>query len=218
MSHTFLKVLREDERFEKVSITEPQTIVPYCKELSEWREDYDNPPEALTIQDEFIFVTNLMGWLLRVKLKQPWRKYIYYIGGKHHYFILHFANQWAGNPFELLYKNPPGGLKGYAKTARIFREEILRFVDSGYNQELKPENIPIDFEKFIKSHGNKTKRKFWRLILVYQKNVDGEMDLGGNKFSRDLVKTTRLSDWKMGFEHFFETPSEQSLNEDCSYA
>lgn len=98
-THQFLSAITRCEDFERVVISEPLTIVPYA--LEGQHPDYNVPTEDLTIQDEVAFTIRLGNWLNIVKRKQPKRKYIYYIGGTHHYFVLKQTLEKARKPFKL---------------------------------------------------------------------------------------------------------------------
>jgi len=97
MTHNFFKAIRENNWFEKVILSEPLTIIPYEKEMHPLRPDYNLPAKDLSIQSERIFINQLALWLLRVKMNQSNREYVYYCGSLHHFFILHFANLIANS-------------------------------------------------------------------------------------------------------------------------
>ncbi|MBD3212943.1 MAG: hypothetical protein GF311_10075 [Candidatus Lokiarchaeota archaeon] len=106
-------------------LSEPLTIIPYTLEMHKLRPDYNLPASDLFIQSERVFVNQFALWLLKVKVAQPLRKYIFYVGATHHYFILHFANIVAGSPFELIYEISPRGLATYIVTAKKMEKEII---------------------------------------------------------------------------------------------
>lgn len=164
-THQFLSAITRCEDFEKVVISEPLTIVPYA--LEGQHPDYNVPTEDLTIQDEAEFTIRLANWLNIVKRKQPNRKYIYYIGGTHHYFILKQALERARKPFKLIYEIPAGGVKGYSDSAKYFKDAVLNLENKG----IKPELKPVSLEKHIKARGRYTNRKFWEYINVI-KNIN----------------------------------------------
>jgi predicted RNA-binding protein len=164
-THQFLSAITRCDDFERVVASEPLTIVPYA--LEGQHPDYNVPPDDLTIQDEAEFTIRLANWLNIVKRKQPRRKYIYYIGGTHHYFILQQANEKARKPFKIIYEIPEGGVKGYSSSAKHFKEVITNLEEKGVKPELKP----VSLEKHIKSRGRYTNRKFWEYITVI-KNIN----------------------------------------------
>jgi hypothetical protein len=163
-THQLMSSVTRCELFEKVVLSEPCTIIPYA--LEGQHPDYNIPPEDLTIQDEQEFVIRLAFWLILVKNKQPKRKFVYYIGGTHHYFILKLANLKAKNPFKIIYKIPKGGTKNYSPESRTFKEEIMNHLNNG----IIPEMIPVSLKKHINSRGRYTNRKFWESINVI-KNI-----------------------------------------------
>ncbi|HDZ18865.1 MAG TPA: hypothetical protein ENI29_11610 [bacterium] len=64
--------------------------------MHEIRPDYSLPASDLSIQSERRFLNQLALWLLKVKMFQPERKYVYYCGSTHHYFILNWSNIICG--------------------------------------------------------------------------------------------------------------------------
>ena len=162
-THQFLSAITRCEDFERVVLSEPLTIVPYA--LEGQHPDYNVPPEDLTIQDEAEFTIRLANWLNIVKRKQPKRKYIYYIGGTHHYFILRQALERARKPFKLIYEVPEGGVKGYSSSAKNFQEVVFDLENKG----IKPELKPVSLDKHIKARGRYTNRKFWEYITVIKR-------------------------------------------------
>ena len=87
-THNLMKAVRSDDHLEKVIISEPLTIIPYEIEMHPLRPDYNLPARDLSIQSEFTFQIRLGFWLSKLKRRQPERKFIYYVGATHHYFIL----------------------------------------------------------------------------------------------------------------------------------
>ena len=145
-THQFLSAITRCDDFEKVVISEPLTIVPYA--LEGQHPDYNVPTEDLTIQDEAEFTIRLANWLNIVKRKQPKRKYIYYIGGTHHYFILKQALERARKPFKLIYEIPEGGVKDYSTSAKYFKEIVLNVE----NLDQLLETIRTDLVSFVEQH------------------------------------------------------------------
>ena len=119
----------------------------------------------MTIQDEAEFTIRLANWLNIVKRKQPKRKYLYYIGGTHHYFILKQALERARKPFKIIYEIPKGGVKDYSTSAKYFKDVVLNLENYG----IKPELKPVSLENHIKARGRYTNRKFWEYISVIKK-------------------------------------------------
>ena len=159
-THQFLSSITRCEDFERVVLSEPLTIVPYA--LEGQHPDYNVPPEDLTIQDEAEFTIRLANWLNIVKRKQPKRKYIYYIGGTHHYFILRQALERSRKPFKLIYEVPEGVVKGYSSSAKLFKEVVFNLERDGIRPNLKE----ISLEKHIKARGRYSNRKFWQYIQI----------------------------------------------------
>lgn len=173
-THQFLSAITRCEDFEKVVISEPLTIVPYA--LEGQHPDYDVSTEDLTIQDEIAFITRLANWLNIVKRKQPNRKYVYYIGGAHHYFIIRQALKEARYPFKLIYEVPESGVTGYSASARGFKEVILNLE----NHRIKPELMKSkELKSFLKKFRDlkpkkeeESKQTRFDLDLNLKENID----------------------------------------------
>jgi hypothetical protein len=129
-SHQFMKAIREDPQNECIILSEPCTIIPYCMEKSPMRPDYNLPVDFLSVQSEFIFIDRVSAYLLKLKRMDPERQFIYYFGGAHHYFILHYANLLAADPrsgetpFQILFRVPERGTATFAKESTDFMTQI----------------------------------------------------------------------------------------------
>jgi len=189
-THQLLSAVTRCELFERVVLSEPCTIVPYA--LESQHPDYNIPPEDLTIQDEQEFVIRLESWLKDIKIKQPKRKYIYYIGGAHHYFILTLANIRARKPFKVIYRIPKGGTRNYGPAANEFREEILALERNG----TRPFQRPVSFDNFIKARGRYTNRKFWESVNVIQNSARSKLH---PVFTREQLPIATREEYREGF-------------------
>lgn len=151
-SHQFMKAIRDDPENEKIILSEPLTLIPYDRSNEMWeshplRPDYNLPVECLSVQGEFIFIERLALYLSKLKQIQKWREYIYYFGGAHHFFILHFANKLAGMPFEIIFKVPERGTIDYTKDSNQFMEEIREMERSGIYNIPKPLSLEGELHK-----------------------------------------------------------------------
>jgi hypothetical protein len=167
-----MSAVTRNPAFEKIILSEPCTIIPYAMEDSEHRPDYNLPPEDLSIQCEQTFIHQVSMYLMRLKLAQPERANIYYLGGAHHFFILHFANKLAGNLFKIIYNVPERGLVDYAKAAKEFVLTIEK-AEKGEPIDLRP----MSLEAHVKKRGRYTNLKFWRSILMSQKGEQSKVDV-----------------------------------------
>lgn len=173
VSHQFLSAITRNSNFERVILSEPLTIIPYELEGHILRPDYNLPPDELSIQSEWIFMRQLALWLLRVKTVQPSRDYIYYVGAKHHYFILKYSNAIAGSPFKIIYKIPKRGILGYSKAAQEFVLEINNLEENN----ILPILPEINLEDYLNCRGRYTNKKFWHYILLLQKDERTKLDV-----------------------------------------
>jgi len=163
-THQFLSEITRNSHYEQVILSEPLTIIPYSLEHHPLRPDYNLPPDFLSIQSEFIFTRQVALVLATLHMKQPLRQRIYYVGGRHHYFILHHANIMIGSPFQIIFRIPPRGICDFAPTAR----EFVNVIDQCEAGEIIPPMEEISLEKYLKSRGRYTHKAFWRQILVMQ--------------------------------------------------
>jgi len=203
-THQFLSAITRCEDFEKVVISEPLTIVPYA--LEGQHPDYNVPTEDLTIQDEVAFTIRLANWLNIVKRKQPKRKYIYYIGGTHHYFVLKQTLEKARKPFKLIYEIPEGGVKGYASAAKSFKEVVMNLE----NKNIKPKLKPVSLEKFLNSRGRYTNRKYWEYIKVIKKI---SLSKKNPVFQSEKMPVAKKSQCSEGFSELYATNVIQRMKE-----
>lgn len=192
-SHQLLSRITRNECFERVILSEPCTIIPYRYEGHPNRPDYNLPVSELSIQSERIFINQLALWLMRVKLAQPWRKYIYYVGATHHYLILKYGNLVAGNPFKIIYVVPKNGLRDYAKAARQLESMIYSIED----RHIEPELEPVDEEKWLASRGRYTNRRFWKEIITWHKEHSNQ------DFIEESIKVGDKQDWEQGFSQIY---------------
>jgi predicted RNA-binding protein len=116
-THCYLSPITRDDRFEKIIISEPQSVIPYS--LEQFCPNYDYPPEALTAKDRWQFVRRLGIFLNKLKETNPKRQNVYHIGGKHHFEILKDAVQ-INHTFHVIPKIPERGIRDYNESAREF--------------------------------------------------------------------------------------------------
>jgi len=199
-----MKAIRCDENFEKVIISEPLTIIPYEIEMHPLRSDYNLPAKDLSIQSEFAFQTRLGFWLSKLKRRQPERKYIYYLGATHHYFILFWANAMADYPFTIIHEIPPCGIRDYARSAEKLRDIIYELEDVDIIPLLKQPN----FDQWIKKIGGYSNRKFWESIQLLQKAV--AIPNSRADFSMESIKVTSIENFREGFETIYQILLEES--------
>jgi len=163
-SHEIMSVITRNPKYCKIILSEPLSLIPYDLEANPLRKDYNLPPNYLAVQSEFIFINNIALYLARLKLAQPDRQLVYYLGAAHHYFILYFANKLAGSPFRIMHVIPQCGLRDYAKGAK----EMV-----GLIQECEAGKIPCleipSLENHLKRRGRYTNLRFWHQILLMQK-------------------------------------------------
>lgn len=198
MTHNLLKAIRSDENLEKVILSEPLTLIPYEIEMHPLRPDYNLPAKDLSIQSEIAFQERLALWLTKVKLRQPERKVVYYLGATHHYFILFWANMMAGCPFTIIHEIPPLGIRSYSASAEKMRAIIYDLEDKG----IMPDLEQPDFEQWIKKIGGYSNRKFWETIQVLQKTIS--MPKSKHDFASQSIKVTSSRDFKKGFEDIYK--------------
>ena len=183
-THNVMKAIREDAQNEKIILSEPLTLIPYDNQNGLWeshpnRPDYNLPVDFLSVQGEFIFIERLSHYLLKMKCSQPERKYIFYFGGAHHYFILDYSNILAGLPFQIIYKVPAKGSAFFTSEAEKFMAEIHAMEASG--SYIVPEPISIQAE-LLKRTGRYTHKPFLLALIEAER-------LGA---SRTEVKETRI--------------------------
>lgn len=164
MSHQLMSKITRNPQYCKIILSEPCSIIPYELEDHPMRKDYNLPPDYLSIHAEFIFIHNVALYLIRLKMSQPWRTYIYYVGAAHHYFILFFANKLAGSPFEIIHEIPPRGIMDYAAGA----EKMVALIDQTEKGD-RPRLITPNLEDHLKHRGRYTNLRFWQQILLLQK-------------------------------------------------
>ena len=74
------KTIRTDDHLEKVILSKPLTIIHYDIEMPPLRPDYNLPAKDLSIQSGIVFQERVALWLLKLKVQQPERRFVYYIG------------------------------------------------------------------------------------------------------------------------------------------
>jgi predicted RNA-binding protein len=121
-THCYLSAITRNDRFEKVILSEPQTIIPYAMEKA--CPNYDYPPGQLTERDRWQLVRRLGFFLADLKEGNPKRVYIYYIGGAHHAEILRDANA-INHYFRIKNKIPERGIRDYTTAAKEFSTTII---------------------------------------------------------------------------------------------
>jgi len=189
-THQCMSKVTREPSFERVILSEPLTIIPYALEGE--HPDYNLPPEALSIQSERVFINQLALWLARVHAAQPERRFAYYVGAIHHFFILHFANETAGRPFHLVREVPARGFAGNGDAAKHFRQVILTTEATGQ----APAQEPVSLASLVKGRGRYTHRKFWRLVLLEA--------LSGDEVTRTIEPVTTLGQARAGFADLYE--------------
>ncbi|NMC06732.1 MAG: hypothetical protein GYA24_16060 [Candidatus Lokiarchaeota archaeon] len=194
LGHQLMSAVTREPRFERVILSEPCTIIPYA--LEGQHPDYNLPPQDLSIQSERIFINQLALWLARVKVAQPDRKFAYFIGGIHHFFILHFANEAAGRPFHLVREIPARGVRDYAASAKAFHEVILTTEATGQ----APAQAPVSLSTLVQGRGRYTHRKFWHSVLL--EALDGE------DVARSVEPVTSRQQAREGFADLYPTKEE----------
>jgi len=180
MSHQFLSKITRNKIFCKIILSEPLTIIPYSLESHSLRPDYNLPTDYLSIQSEFIFMRQLALILSKIHANQPKRRHLYYIGGSHHYFILHYANKMLGEPFKIIFKIPARGIRDFASASKEFNQEIIDCETLG----IYPVQKEILLLDYLKKRGRYTNKAFWESILILQKDEHSKIDIC-NKSTRN---------------------------------
>jgi hypothetical protein len=193
-THQFLSEITRCNSFERVVISEPLTIVPYA--LEGQHPDYNIPPQDLSIQSEYEFIIRLANWLNIVKRKQIKRKYIYYIGSTHHYFVLKFANKIAKNPFKIIYEIPAGGTKSYGTSAKFFKQVIIDLEENSVKPILKK----ISLEKHIKSRNRYTNKQFWEYINTLKNISKNRLK---PQFTDNAIPVASQDEYYQGFSQIY---------------
>ena len=111
---------------------------------------------------------------------QPKRKHIYYIGGSHHYFILHYANKMIREPFKIIFKIPKRGIRDFASASKEFNQTIIDCETLG----IYPAQEEILLLDYLKKRGRYTNKAFWESILILQKDEHSKIDIC-NKSARN---------------------------------
>ncbi|MFW9998169.1 MAG: hypothetical protein ACFFD4_39370, partial [Candidatus Odinarchaeota archaeon] len=166
MTHDFMKAITKNILFEIISLTEPLTAQPYSLEKHPLRPDYELPEKDLSVQEEWLFIYHLSLFLAKLKLKQPDRKALFYIGGAHHYFILYYANDLLGSPFKIVQEIPKGGIRGYAKAADEFKVVIEEYMKTGIIPEREKSTLE-DYKK-RRNRGRYSNLPFITSLEVYE--------------------------------------------------
>lgn len=191
LGHQFMSAVTREPGFECIILSEPLTLIPYA--LEGLHPDYNLPPGALSIQSEQVFIDRLALYLARLKITQPARVHVYYLGSTHHYFILHYANLTAGSPFRILHAVPRRGLVDYAAAAKQFKETILATEQTG----VAPFQQPVNMAPLLDAREGYTHRGFWKEIV--------KMRFDGNGFSTESEGVTATGDWEAGFKVLYQT-------------
>jgi len=152
-THQIMSCLTRWPKVQRLVVSEPQVAIPDAIEAHPIREDYNVPPESLERQHEWIFVDRLCALFLKIKLYQPWRDYIFYVGGQPHFFIVEEALWEAGFPFKLIYN--VGDMNKYSKLANKMRGTIESHLILG-DDWIPPKLERVDPEEYLKKKkGNK---------------------------------------------------------------
>jgi len=190
LGHQLMSAVTRDPGLERVILSEPLTIIPYA--LEGQHPDYNLPPQDLSIQSERVFINQLALWLARVHAAQPERRFAYYVGAIHHFFILHFANETAGRPFHLVREIPARGVRGYAEAAKALVETIRAAEATGQ----APVQPPVSLASLVQGRGRYTHRKFWRSVLLEALEGDGA--------TRSIEPVTTREQARAGFADLYD--------------
>jgi hypothetical protein len=188
MSHNFMSAITYNPKYCKIILSEPLSLIPYELEDHPLRKDYNLPPDYLSIQSEILFIHNVGLYLARLKTMQPQRERIYYLGATHHYFILYFANEFAGHPFEIYHIIPPKGLTDY-KQGSLDMVKLIEQCEKEINIQLTKPTL----EDHLKKRGRYTNLRFWTQILLMQKEME----------SSELINPK--TQYQIGFESLYHT-------------
>ncbi len=195
LGHQLLSAVTREPAFECIILSEPLTIIPYA--LEGLHPDYNLPPDSLSIHSERVFIDRLALWLARIKLFQPGRVHVYYLGSTHHYFILHHANMTAGSPFKVVHGIPRRGLVEYAACAKQFKQLIVATEETG----ITPIQEPVNIAPLLHAREGYTHREFWKEII--------KMRFDGDSFITESERVMSTGDWEAGFKALYHERSGQ---------
>ena len=99
--------------------------------------------------------------------------HIYYIGGSHHYFILHYANKMIGEPFRIIFKIPARGIRDFASASKVFNQTITDCETLG----IEPVQEEVRLSDYLNKRGRYTNKAFWEAILVLQKDEHSKIKI-----------------------------------------
>nr|MDO8085330.1 hypothetical protein [Candidatus Sigynarchaeum springense] len=190
LGHQLMSAATRNAAFERVILSEPLTIIPYA--LEGQHPDYNLPPQDLSIQSECVFINQLALWLARVHAAQPERRFVYYVGAIHHFFILHYANETAGRPFHLVREIPARGMRGYADAAKKLVDTIRAIEATGQ----APAQPPVSLASLVKGRGRYTHRTFWHSVLLEA--------LEGGGVARGIEPVTTRAQAREGFADLYD--------------
>jgi hypothetical protein len=122
-THCYLSAITRNDLFEKIILSEPQTIIPYSME--DQCPNYNYPPKNLTRADRWQLVRRLNIFLNNLHEADPNRVRLYYIGSLHHFSVLQNANKIC-KFFYLIYTIPALGIRDYSKYAEELANEIIK--------------------------------------------------------------------------------------------
>ncbi|MEX2715087.1 MAG: hypothetical protein Q6370_002180 [Candidatus Sigynarchaeota archaeon] len=199
LGHQLMSAVTRDPSLERVILSEPLTIIPYA--LEGQHPDYNLPPHELSIQGERVFINQLALWLARVHAAQPERRFVYYVGAIHHYFILHYANETAGRPFRLVREVPARGVRDYAAAAKALASTI-RAVEATGQAPVQP---PVSLAGLVQGRGRYTHRKFWRSVLLEA--------LDGDEITRTIEPVTTRAEARAGFADLYVDAGNATITE-----
>lgn len=123
-THCYLSPLTRDDRFEKVIISEPQSVIPYSME--DLCPNYDFPPKDLTVKDREVYIRRIGIFLAKLAEIRSSR-ILWYIGGQHHLDILREAVEIEKH-FIVIGTVPPKGIRDYHRSAKNLADEILSVI------------------------------------------------------------------------------------------
>ncbi len=202
-THQTMSTLIKNPLFDCIIESEPCVIIP--KRLEAYHPDYNVPVECLSVQGELTFIERLGSWLNYMKREQPKRKYIYFFGATHHYFILQFANIFARKPFEILFRVPKGGKAYYGKEAKIFLNEIKSFLNGGKKPQCRSPNL----ENHLTSRNRYTNLPI--LVAEILMQVKAKRRRENPIFEETRVDVCTIEEYFTGFSHLYPVSKNDNI-------
>ena len=109
-----------------------------------------------------------------------------------------------------MYEIPEGGVKGYASSAKYFKEVIMNLENNGIKPELKPASL----EKHLNSRGRYTSRKYWEYIKVIKKiNSSKKIPV----FQSEKMPVVERNQYFEGFSKLYAMDSIKKMKEGVVY-